>query len=215
MPRVRGLRTTPNARGAVEPPRTRLLAPRAVQILACGALVAKYCTPRVRRRSGEHPLFRNTIFPAFVRPQATSKLQEDQKRALTTRSGCSGGLWCAQAAAASARQAERCAVPAAAPSRERGPATNTMNIEILAGALTRGGVGHGFQRRPCTRSWPTPREPYPAHDHRRKETCQQHRPSAVEATSPTLRHYIARCSSHTAGGGERALLCVSAQVCVY
>ena len=56
-----------------------------------------------------------------------------------------------------------CAVLATALSRKSGPATNTTNRKVVAGALTRGGVGHGFQRWPCSRSWPTPREPYPAH----------------------------------------------------
>ena len=32
---------------------------------------------------------------------------------------------------------------------------------------------------------------------------------------PGWRHYLARRSSHTAAGAERALFCVSAQVCVY
>ena len=117
-------------------------------------------------------LLKSTLSPAFARPQATSKPQEDQKRDLTTRSGCTGGLWCAQAAAASARQAERCAVPAAAPLRESGPATNTTNTEVVAGALTSGVFWHGFQRRLCSRSRPAPREPYPAHVHRCWETCQ-------------------------------------------
>ena len=64
-PRERGSRTTPNARAAAENPRTRLLAPRAGQILACGALVAKNCTgpplvlharPRVLKHCLARPL---------------------------------------------------------------------------------------------------------------------------------------------------------------
>ena len=69
--------------------------------------------------------------------------------------------------------------------------------EIVAGALTRGGVGHGFQRRPCSRSWLTPREPYPAHVTRLEETGQQGRPSTLEArrgagkpTQPATAHTL-------------------------